>query len=149
MSEPLIEQMRRTWAMSDHDSGTPMYWSLTPDAYDQLRYEAKRGEVWLEGGQPTFMGFPIYRGGHGIPQFMLLEGEPPDDQRESELRRQLAVVQREYQRQVRPIIDELVKIENRKPPRLVVTQEQLEQLRHAIPSREGQDRETGLGAEQG
>ena len=118
MSESLIEQMRRTWAMSDHDSGTPMYWSLTPDAYDQLRYEAKRGEVWHEGDQPTFMGFPIYRGGHGIPSFMLLQGEPPDDQRESELRRQLAMLQREYLMAAQPIIDELAKIECRKPPRV-------------------------------
>jgi hypothetical protein len=116
MSETLIEQMRRTWAQSDHDSGAQMYWSLTPDAYDRLRYESRHGEVWHEGSQPTFMGFPIYIGGHGLPRFMLLPGEPPDDQRESELRRQLAVIQRDYYERSRPIIDELAKLEARKPP---------------------------------
>lgn len=118
MSETLIEQMRRAWAASDHDSGTAMYWSLTPDAYDQLRYEAKQGEVWTEGEQPTFMGFPIYRGGHGLPKFMLLAGEPPDDQLESELRRRLAVLYDDFRRLSKPIIDQLVEIENRKPPRI-------------------------------
>jgi hypothetical protein len=129
MAETLIEQMRRAWAQSDHDSGSPMYWSLTTDAYDELRYETKRGEVWHEGPPPTFMGFPIYRGGHGIPKFMLLPGEPPDDQRESELKRQLDMLHREYRDRAQPLIDELAKIESRKPPRLVVDAATLELLR--------------------
>jgi hypothetical protein len=49
--------------------------------------------------------------------YMLREGEPPDYLRERELRQQLAKIQRAYQDQVRPIVDELAKLEARKPPR--------------------------------
>jgi hypothetical protein len=121
----IIDHMRgevRRWLRSGKE---PTHWLLSDEASLRLLYET-RHQDWLSERQdtPKFEGYPIYRwpvtgtlGEHG---FELRDGEPPDYSREQELRRQLHLLRVEYQERAKPLVDELVKIENRKPPRPIV-----------------------------
>jgi hypothetical protein len=119
MDEAFGNQLRREWRYAIRDGKKVTHWLMTPERRDRIRYENKDQLQHPTDAPESYLGLRIYVTNElGPPGYMLREGEPPDDLRERELRMQLAKIHRSYQDQVRPIVDELAKIEARKPPRL-------------------------------
>jgi hypothetical protein len=118
MDEAFANQLRREWHYAQREGREATHWLMTNERRDRLRYEHKGQAVYATDQPESYMGLRIYVTDElDPPGYMLREGEPPDYLREAELRQQLAKIQRAYQDQVRPIVDELAKLEARKPLR--------------------------------
>lgn len=118
MDMAFMNQLRRAWIAAQRKGLGPTHWLMTRAAIDRLRHENRDRLSYPAGDTAkTYMGLPIYvTDDLDPPGFLLRQGDPPDDLREAELRDQLHTIQRKYQDLVRPIVDELARLEARKPP---------------------------------
>lgn len=97
----------------------PTHWLMTSDQWFGIHassgFRLFHDPTWVDR---MLLGLPVYLDEEvGAPGWSLLDTPVADRHRENELRRKIEVLQQQSHDAVRPLMNELVEIDARKPPR--------------------------------